>query len=73
MEYKEQFFPGFECEDNQIEDVITEPEIKMDDERVLCSYCQDVGVCTYCKRGKEELVKDRENQFKKRHKGKKAA
>lgn len=31
-------------------------------EHMDCQYCEDVGSCTYCKRGREELGKMKESK-----------
>lgn len=38
-----------------------EPKEEPISEIIKCQYCQDVGVCSYCARGKEELS-DRQNK-----------
>ena len=44
-------------EANRKEDANDKPKPEPERETITCPYCEDVGVCSFCKRGKEAASK----------------
>ncbi|MFA5934288.1 MAG: hypothetical protein WC827_00145 [Candidatus Paceibacterota bacterium] len=66
MNIEENFLPGFEQtkkEGGIVENILSKEEQDIElkyataEERIHCQYCEDVGICDRCERGKEELSK----------------